>query len=95
MSEMRGVAVVGPVGERRQGVVGISLHIGGSLLTAVGRMIGLAAYWPWAHFRATAAFRRALRQSGLPPAAVARLTQNYAAAGSPRQILRRVLKALR
>ena len=61
----------------------------------IGQLLLLAAYWPWAHYRATAGFRRALRQAGLPPEAVARLAETYASAGSPVELLRLALKTRR
>ncbi len=55
---------------------------------AVGRLVlGLlfvVARLPLAHARAVGAFRRALREAGLPPEAAARLARQYGEAGSPR-----------
>lgn len=66
------------------------LRISGSLVRLVWCVGTVAAYWAWGHYRATAAFRRALHQAGLPPEAVARLTQRYGSVG-PLQLLRQVL----
>lgn len=80
----------GPHGARRPGLGGAVVRIAGSLVRLVWAVSAAAAYWAWGHYRATAAFRRALRQAGLPPEAVARLTQRYGSVG-PLQLLRQVL----
>lgn len=66
---------------------------------AVGRLLlGLGFVLvtrPLAHARSVAAFRRALRASGMPPEAASRLARQYGAAGSPRAWLALARGALR
>ena len=63
-----------------------------SLLRLVGQLLLLSGYWTWRHRRATAALRRALREAGLPPEAVIRLSRGYAALG-PLEIVRHFARA--
>lgn len=79
-----------PGGARRPGVGAAGLRIAGALVRLGWSVSAMAAYWAWRHYRATAAFRRALRQAGVPPEAVARLTQCYGSVG-PLQVLRQAL----
>ena len=67
------------------------VRVAALLARLVAQTVGLALYWPWAHHRGTAAFRRALRQAGLPPEVVARLSESYASAASPWQMLHQVM----
>ena len=76
-----------PDGARRPGLGAAMLRIAGSLVRLVWAVSAIATYWAWGHYRATAAFRRALRQAGLPAEAVTRLTQCYGSVG-PLQLLR-------
>ena len=95
MAHARMDAAPVPERARGQGLGGLIGRIALALARLVGQLLLLAVYWPWTHHRATAAFRRALREAGLPPEAVARLTANYAATGSPRQLLRLALRGRR
>lgn len=86
--------VVAPASRRAPGP-GAGVRIAVALAHLVGQTLLLTVYWPWTHLRATAAFRRALREAGLPPDAVARLTADYSASGSPVQWLRLAMKGWR
>ena len=92
MSNARGIAAPLPQRERWRGSGGIVLRIALALLGLVGRLAAFVVHWPWAHHRATTAFRRALREAGLPPEAVERLARTYASAGNPRLLLRLALR---
>ena len=91
MTDGQAPAAPRPAEPRGAGLGWTLVQIGIGLCALLGRGLGLLLYWPWAHRRATAAFRRELKRAGLPAAGIARLTATYAAAGNPWLLLRLAL----